>query len=173
MTDTQWMTYREAAAKFGCTTEAIRRRASRGRWGRRAGNDGAARICVPDDVQIAPAGRPEDARRTSGEDSPNVVHALRDHIATLRDQLEQARAEFISAQERAAGREADHAAQLAQRDEQLAEAHAAADLATTKLVALAQRFATIAEERSTKPEATPEPPRRSAMGRAWKWFLRN
>ena len=44
-------------------------------------------------------------------------------------------------------------------------ARAAADKATAELVALAQRLAEIAQ--------VPEPPRRSRLGRAWGWFLRN
>ena len=60
------------------------------------------------------------------------------------------------ATERTAARQANQ--------EQLAAARAAADKATAELVALAQRLAEI---------AVPEPSRRSRLGRAWGWFLRN
>jgi hypothetical protein len=56
--------------------------------------------------------------------------------------------------------------------EQLAAARAASDKAIGELVELARRFAAIAE--SNVPErALLEPPRRSVMGRTWRWLLRN
>jgi hypothetical protein len=70
-----------------------------------------------------------------------------------------------------AARQADEA----QHRDELAAARAAADKATAELVELAKRLAEIAEaQTSVEPvEAEPEPPRRSAAGRAWRWFLRN
>jgi hypothetical protein len=81
------------------------------------------------------------------------------------------------AAERAA-RQADQehaAARRADQEQQLATARAAADKATAELVDLARRLAAIAETQAAAEtaEAEPEPPRRSAMGRAWRWFLRN
>jgi hypothetical protein len=68
----------------------------------------------------------------------------------------------------------DQAAQLAQRDEQLAAARAAADKATAELVTLAQRLAAVAEsQKADAAKAVPEPPRRSRLARGWAWFLRN
>jgi hypothetical protein len=77
-----------------------------------------------------------------------------------------------------AGRQADQeraATQLADQDQHLAAARAAADKATAELVELARRLAAIAETQTAAEtaEAEPEPPRRSAVGRAWRWFLRN
>jgi hypothetical protein len=81
------------------------------------------------------------------------------------------------AAERAA-RQADQEQLAAARQadqEQLAVARAAADRATAELVELARRLAAIAEAQTSAEiaEAEPEPPRRSAVGRAWRWFLRN
>jgi single-stranded DNA-binding protein len=77
-----------------------------------------------------------------------------------------------------AGRQADQecaAARQANQDQQLAAARAAADRGTAELVELARRLAEIAEKQAAAEaaEAEPEPPRRSAAGRAWRWFLRN
>jgi chromosome segregation ATPase len=71
-------------------------------------------------------------------------------------------------QEHAAARQAD-------QEQQIAAARAAADRGTAELVELARRLAAIAEtQTSAEPaEAEPEPPRRSKLGRAWGWFLRN
>jgi chromosome segregation ATPase len=59
--------------------------------------------------------------------------------------------------------------------EQLAAARAAADKATAELVELARRLAEVGETQSSSKmeETEPEPPRRSKLGRAWGWFLRN
>jgi hypothetical protein len=72
-----------------------------------------------------------------------------------------------------AGRQADQermAARQADQEQQLAAARAAADKGTAELVELARRLAEIAEAQTAEES---EPPRRSAVGRAWRWFLRN
>jgi septal ring factor EnvC (AmiA/AmiB activator) len=84
------------------------------------------------------------------------------------DQLAAERTARQTDQEHAAARQAD-------QEQQLAAARAAADRGTAELVELARRLAAIAEtQTSAEPaEAEPEPPRRSKLGRAWGWFLRN
>jgi hypothetical protein len=84
------------------------------------------------------------------------------------DQLAVERAARQTDQEHAAARQAD-------QEQQLVAARAAADRGTAELVELARRLAAIAETQASAetPEAEPEPPRRSAVGRAWGWFLRN
>src|SRR5271157_5664411 len=47
--DSGWLTYREAAERLGSTAEAVRYRALRGKWPRMRGNDGRARVQVPDE----------------------------------------------------------------------------------------------------------------------------
>jgi hypothetical protein len=154
MTDGQWMTYTEAGVRLGINAEAVRRRADRGKWARMPGNDGRTRVRVPDDVR-APQAPPVRA------DASALVSALEAHIATLKTDIERLTAEL-------AGERAAH-------QEQLAAARAAADRATAELVALARRLAAIAEKQTSAETAAaePEPPRRSAAGRAWRWFLRN
>jgi uncharacterized small protein (DUF1192 family) len=246
--DGQWLTYGEAAVRLGVSIDAIRRRAARGHWARMPGNDGKARVQVPDDLPIQRLGAAQD-------DAPTLVRALEAHIATLKADIERLTAELAGEKERAAtdlageraARQADQAhagklvaelaaereragavlaaaearidkavtelaaekaradqaavdlagertarktdqrlasksyvdqvSQIADRDEQLAAARVAADKATAELVALAQRLAAIAEDRSQRradiPAPEPEPPRRSRLGRAWGWLLRN
>jgi hypothetical protein len=162
------MTYTEAAARLGVTPEAVRRRAFRSQWARQPGNDGRTRVRVPDDAPVtrSPTARP---------DAPALVLALEAHIATLKTDIERLTAELAS--ERAAHQDqlaAERAARQADQ-EQLVAARAAADRATAELVELARRLAAIAETQASAEtaEAEPEPPRRSALGRAWGWLLRN
>jgi hypothetical protein len=215
VTDGQWTTYDEAAARLGISSDAVRRRAARGHWARTRGNDGLARIQVPDNV---PAPRRGDV---VGDTAP-LVSALEAHIATLKTELasereragravaelkgnvvrlegalaharvnaDRATAELKTnierltaelAGERAAHQDqlvAERAARQADQDrhqDQLVAARAAADRATAELVELARRLAEIAETQTAAEtaEAEPEPPRRSAAGRVWRWFLRN
>jgi hypothetical protein len=215
MTDGQWTTYEEAAVRLGISSDAVRRRAARGHWARTRGNDGLARIQVPDDVSAPRRGD------VQGDTAP-LVSALEGHIATLKTELAnereradravaelkgdvarlegelahaQANADRATAElktdierltaelagERAARQDqlaAERAARQADQDQhqdQLAAARAAADRATAELVELAKRLAEIAEKQTSAEtaEAEPEPPRRSTVGRAWRWFLRN
>jgi hypothetical protein len=80
LTDGQWTTYDEAAVRLGISSDAVRRRAARGRWARTLGNDGLARIQVPDDVSAPRGGN-------VGGDTAPLVSALEGHIATLKTEL--------------------------------------------------------------------------------------
>jgi DNA repair exonuclease SbcCD ATPase subunit len=83
--------------------------------------------------------------------------------------------EQLAAERTARQTDQEHAAARQADQEQLAAARAAADRATAELVELARRLAAIAETQTTAEteEAEPVPPRRSKLGRAWGWFLRN
>ena len=168
MTDGQWTTYNEAAVRLGISSDAVRRRAARGHWARTRGNDGLARIQVPDDVSAPRRGDVQG-------DTAALVSSLEAHIATLKTEIERLTAELAGER---AGRQVDQeqaAARQADQEQQLAAARAAADRATGELVELARRLAQIAETQTAAEttEAEPEPPRRSKLGRAWGWFLRN
>lgn len=81
------MTYDEAAAALGRSHDAVRQLARRRRWRRVIGNDGLARIGVPDDYSDPP--RPLDVPRTTsperpGDVRPNATDML---VAELRDRL--------------------------------------------------------------------------------------
>ena len=143
MTDGQWMTYADAGTRLGINAEAVRRRADRGKWARMPGNDGRTRVQVPDDARATQA---PPVRADTGA----LVSALEAHITTLKTEL-------------ACERAARHAARAAE------------DKATAELVELARRLAAITETQTSAEtaEVEPEPPRRSKVGRAWGWFLRN
>jgi hypothetical protein len=115
----EWLTYREAAERLGSTAEAIRYRAMRGKWPRRRGNDGRARIQPPDDART---GRTPSEPRAPRADAA-LVDALNEHIGTLKTQL-------------------------ALTEAQLAEANARADAAIAALGALADRLNAMAIDRA-------------------------
>jgi hypothetical protein len=85
-----WITYREAAAKLGVSAQAVRQKCLRGRWPRMPSNTGQALIQLPDE----PYGV-----RTPSE--PPLVDALREHIATLKLELEHANAQLAAESARA------------------------------------------------------------------------
>jgi len=148
---TQWMTYAEAGERLGVSAEAVRQRVIRGHWRRQVGNDGLARIILPDDLP-APVERPLNGLSPPVR-KPSMLEVLREHIATLKADNERLLTELAG----------ERTARQADRDE-LAAARAAADTATAELVELAKRLAAIAET-----QAEPEPRRRGFVG----WFLRN
>jgi flagellar motility protein MotE (MotC chaperone) len=78
-------------------------------------------------------------------------------------------------QEQLAAERAARQADADQPKDQLAVARAATDEATVELIELATRLAAIAETQASAEtaEEEPEPSRRSAVGRAWQWLLRN
>ena len=78
----EWLTYKEAAARLGSTAEAIRYRAIRGRWPRMRANDGRAKVQIPDDPNPV---RTPSAPRANGGSDLSLTHALESHINTLRE----------------------------------------------------------------------------------------
>jgi hypothetical protein len=168
MTD-PWLTYTQAAEKLGVSRQAVRQKATRGRWPRTRGNDGQARIQVPE--------QPYRSRTvTVPVPDDQLVGSLREHIATLkaelaieRERADRATAELngqlVTERERADRAMAEFAGERAAHQEQLAVARAAADKATAELVELARRLAVIAE---TQTSAEPEP--RHWAIRAWRWM---
>jgi len=79
MTD-PWLTYTQAAEKLGVSRQAVRQKATRGRWPRTRGNDGQARIQVPEQPY-----RPRTVTVPVPDDQ--LVGSLREHIATLKAEL--------------------------------------------------------------------------------------
>src|SRR5215203_435679 len=69
--DARWLTYDEMAAALGIGSESARVLARRKRWPRRAGNDGKARIGVPEDEITARNDPPSDPGGAPGSDPPN------------------------------------------------------------------------------------------------------
>jgi len=78
--ESPWLTYREAAEALGVSRQAVRLRAIRGRWPRTKGNDGEARLQIPEtSYRLRTAHVP-------GSDV-SLVNSLREHIETLKAQL--------------------------------------------------------------------------------------
>jgi hypothetical protein len=141
--DGDWLSYREAAERLGVTAENVRHRAIRGRWPRMRGNDGRARVQIPDTLPNpvrTPSERPDKPSvRTPGEPRANVqtIKALEAHVATLREQLAAAETRLAAAD----ARESQYVADLAAERAQNAKAIAA-------FAALADRFDQLAAERA-------------------------
>src|SRR4051812_35333781 len=72
----RWLTYEEMGTALGITRESARQLVKRKHWPRQPGNDGLARIGVPEEVF---ASRPSPAERPADQpaDDPVVVSADR------------------------------------------------------------------------------------------------
>ena len=85
-----WLTYAEAAQRLGIKPESIKKRAIRRGWPRQAGNDGLARIRLPDDLPALPIPGPtppDTARDTTGDDTRERLAAAETEIRLLRERL--------------------------------------------------------------------------------------
>jgi hypothetical protein len=82
--DIRWISYRELADARGISLASAKRIANRRRWPRQAGNDGTARVGVPQD-EMQPA---RDVPQDDGADVlPGVVEALTAIVGDLRGML--------------------------------------------------------------------------------------
>ena len=113
-----WLTYREAGERVGCTAEIIRLRALRGKWPKRRGNDGRARIQLPEDARDVrtPNARPvrtPDARdvQTASEVAYDTAYAAGLAAERAKVEAERVKAERVIAE--FATRDTQHAADLA------------------------------------------------------------
>ena len=66
----EWLTYREAAKRLGSNIEAVRQRAIRCRWPRIPGNDGRARVQIPEEL-TNPLREGNDRGSREGNDRPS------------------------------------------------------------------------------------------------------
>lgn len=84
----EFQTYDEAAAILGISSEAVRCRAKRGNWRRSVGNDGKARIMIPDGIDRArpPVDRPNATGQRPGDDRVKLAE-LETEIRLLREML--------------------------------------------------------------------------------------
>lgn len=128
--DGVWLTYRELGVRLGVSVEAARRRALRARWTRQSGNDGRARILLPEDYEIdrrpdgAPDVRPDASVTIDGPAA--LAHAFESHIRTLQGDNEALK-------------------------EQLAAERARTDAAISAFRTLADRLDDLAAEHSRRP----------------------
>lgn len=92
MSDVRWLTYDEIASELGIARESARQLAIRKRWPRQKGNDGRARIGVPEEEFTA---RTSDSTAADPSpppsDDPSPVTVLTQHINRLERELEGAR----------------------------------------------------------------------------------
>jgi hypothetical protein len=65
------MSYAELARALGVSVDGARRRVQRGRWARQAGNDGRARVLVPEGVDLER--HPDRAGDVAPNDAPDVT----------------------------------------------------------------------------------------------------
>jgi hypothetical protein len=132
-----WLTYSEAAKHLHTSAEAVRQRAIRGRWQRTKGNDGKARVRIPDDVfertdavRTASTSVPMDALPTVTD---RLISSLESHLATLQ-------ADLASAHGRTESLGAEVATERARADRAIADfMRLSAELAEMRADRLGQR----------------------------------
>ena len=142
----EWLTYEQVAERLHVTLRAARARAFRGRWSKMQGNDGRARVRLPDEP-LAPAREPArgvSVRPTVQATDAALVHALEGHVETLKADVEQLKAQLAASEERATATEARVTAAEARADRETAKA----ERAISEFSALAERLAALAEERA-------------------------
>src|SRR4051794_36232642 len=110
----RWVTYAELAELMGCPSGAARARAVRRRWRRQIGNDGLARVLVPDGEDLSPKWTPtvrlNDPETTPQADSPPSAPTTplpRDHNTELMAKLERLPAELVEMARKLGAAEAD------------------------------------------------------------------
>ena len=141
----EWLTYEEVAVRLGVTNRAARARAFRGRWSKTMGNDGLARVRLPDE-------RPAPARSTTVRPTDSaLVTALESHIKTLQGDNEALKERLSAAETRIenlladlADRGAQHADERAVLVAQIAAERANAEKAIAAFAALADRLDALA-----------------------------
>jgi hypothetical protein len=142
MSDGSWCTYPEAAVRLGITVDAVRRRAFRHHWVRRAGNDGRTRVLVPDDLA------PPALETRSGHDRPDASGLMSALVDTLRAENGRLVAQLATAEWRVTAADARAVAAEAGRD----KADARADTLIAELAGANER-ATAADARATAADA--------------------
>jgi hypothetical protein len=89
----EWLTYEEVAERLHVTVRAARARAFRGLWSKTQGNDGRARVRLPDKAPNPP--RVTTVRPTESAASA-LLHALEAHNTTLMADVEALRAQLAA-----------------------------------------------------------------------------
>ena len=103
----EWLTYQEAGARLGIKAQSVKKRAIRRHWPRMTGNDGLARVQIPDDTP-APVPGPKTGDIPGDLSPPNdTVDRLRADLAAAREALAWAEGENAMNRERIADLAAD------------------------------------------------------------------
>jgi chromosome segregation ATPase len=150
----QWLTYAEAAQRFGISSEAVRQIALRRKWPRRRPNDdpfGRVQVQIPQDEEVRPrttvqrpdehpAERPSDTRSTAELNTPleqvNKAEARAERAEARADRAE-VRADAADADRRAAEARADRA------EQGISAERARADLLQEQVQGLLTQLATL------------------------------
>lgn len=86
-----WLTYAEAAKRLGIKPESVKKRAIRRGWPRQTGNDGLARIRLPDDLPAphvsGPISSPAAPDTTGDSEIREKLAAAETEIRLLRERL--------------------------------------------------------------------------------------
>ena len=154
-----WFTYREAAERLGSTAEAVRYRALRGKWPRTRGNDGRARVQIPDEPNPVRTPTALPVRTSSAPRSDEALtHALESHIKTLQGDNEALKERLAEAETRIqnlvaelADRGAQHADERAVILAQVAAERANAEKAIQAFGSLADRLDALAAANQRPP----------------------
>lgn len=98
--DTRWLTYKVAGRVLGIDPDSVARRARRLKWPRLPGNDGMARVAIPEDILLSSApdatsdraagSMPDNPGDTGGHvrsDENNMIKALEGEATALREAL--------------------------------------------------------------------------------------
>jgi hypothetical protein len=172
-----WFTYSEAADKLGVSRQAVRQKAIRGHWARTRGNDGQARVQLPE--QPYRVRTPSVLASANPERDPDLQleDALKAHIdklkseflfgnvqlkgelAHLRDELSQRDAQLVTERERADRAVAELfevTQQVAIAETQLVSERERADWATERFTGLAQQLADVTAAYAKEELATPQ-----------------
>jgi hypothetical protein len=98
-----WITYQEAADLLGIKPASVKRRAIQRKWPRQVGNDGLARIQIPEVIAPSPAVE----NRGDGTGAPTGDRAGGSEIMQLTADLAASRAEAAGLRDRLADAHAD------------------------------------------------------------------
>ena len=104
---TEWHTYQEAADLLGIKPQSVKKRAIRRHWPRMTGNDGLARVQLPDDALPhvpgpVPADMTEDIPRDMSPLMDDLTGRLRAELAETREALARVEVESAMNKERLA-----------------------------------------------------------------------
>jgi predicted flap endonuclease-1-like 5' DNA nuclease len=87
-----WLTYEEAAGRLQIKPDSVRRRAAARKWPRRLGNDGKARVRIPEDAlppdvkgDVTPILTPDASAELN--EARVEISALKAELAGVRDRL--------------------------------------------------------------------------------------
>lgn len=97
MGDIRWMSYAELAAARGISTASAIRLARRRKWLRQMGNDGTARVAIPDGEDRPPG----ESRGDDRADITEAITGMAAAIAALTAARDEARSDAMRERERA------------------------------------------------------------------------